>query len=127
MRGAASVPFALASRHASALRVSLPTSRIAVMPHASQILNSYSIGCGVAAALVLQVRVRVDQPGQHVLARRIDLGGVRVAARTAALRRSAERDRIERDDLRDHPALDDDVERSLAPACRCRRRSSRCE
>ena len=40
MRGAASVPFALASRHASAFLVSLPTSRTVVMPHASQIFNS---------------------------------------------------------------------------------------
>ena len=83
------------------------------MPQASQILNSYSIGCGDAGALVLQVRVRVDQSRQHVLAGRVDLGGARVAARAAA-RAAPERDRIERDELRDRAALDDDVERPFA-------------
>ncbi len=113
MRGAWSVPLALASRQASALRVSLPTSRIAVIPQASQILNSYSIGCARSAALVLHVRVGVDQPGQHVFAGRVDLGRVRVRPRTTIGAVAPQSDRVERDELGDRAALDDDVERSL--------------
>src|ERR1017187_8069274 len=47
MRGAASSPSALCWRISSARLVSLPTSRMVVMPQASQMLSSYSSGCGL--------------------------------------------------------------------------------
>ena len=83
------------------------------MPHASQIFSSYSIGCGDAAALVLQVRVRIDQSRQHILAGRVDLDRVRHRRGRAGRRRASERDGIERDELRDHSVLEHDVERSF--------------
>ena len=49
MRGAAMVPFSLASRQARAFLKSLPTSRTVVIPHDSQIFHSYAIGCGTPA------------------------------------------------------------------------------
>ena len=123
MRGAAISPSALCLRSSSARLVSLPTSRTVVMPHASQIFSSYSMRLRLAAALLLQVRVRVDEAGQHVLAGGVDHGvGLRRAARSAA----AERHRVERDHVGDHVVLDDDVLRARWPACRCRRPRSRC-
>src|SRR6185437_13244869 len=65
-----------------------------------------------AAAFVLQMCVRVDETGQHVLARRVNLDGAGVGARTPA-GAPARRHRIERHDLRDGVALDDDVERTF--------------
>ena len=67
MRGAAISPSADILRSSSARGVGLPTSRMVVMPQASQMLSSYSIGCALSGALFLQVRVVVDQAGQHVL------------------------------------------------------------
>jgi hypothetical protein len=65
---------------------------------------------GDAGALVLQVGVGVDQTGQDILARRVDLHRSRTGLRSPPIP-SAHRDRVERDDLGDRVAFDDDVER----------------
>ena len=79
MRGAAISPAALCLLNSSARRVSLPMSRIVVIPHASQILSSYSSGCG------------------------------RVGLHAGALAGTHERDRVERDHVGNRVVLDDDV------------------
>ena len=113
MRGAASVPFALASRHASALRVSLPTSRIGGDAAGEPDLQLVLDRLRGAAALVLQMRVRVDQARQHVLAGRVDLRrvGSGLDRRLAPLRPIATGSSaaISDDDI----VLDDDVKRAL--------------
>ena len=59
----------------------------------------------LAAALLLQVGVRVDQAGQDVLAGGVDHGvGLRRPARSAC-----GGDGVERDDVGDHIVLDDDI------------------
>src|SRR5439155_955341 len=67
MRGAAMTPRALESRHASAFFVSLPTSRIVVMPVASQILSSYSIGCDTPARSSCKCACASINPGSTYL------------------------------------------------------------
>src|SRR6185503_8292434 len=64
------------------------------------------------AALVLQVRVRVDQPGEHVLARRVDLHGPGLGLRPAIVT-TAERNGIRRDQIGDRVAVHDNVEWAL--------------
>ena len=98
MRGAAISPSADILRSASARGVGLPTSRMVVMPQASQMFSSYSMGCGFTGALLLQVRMIIDQTRQHVFAGSVDHGiGLQVGARTHLL---------------NDVVLDDDIERA---------------
>src|ERR1035437_8761209 len=148
MRGAASSPSALCRRISSARLVSLPTSRMVVMPQASQMLSSYSSGCGLpprspcrwacavissggtdlpvasitasaiappsprlrlAAALLLQVGVRVDQSGEDVFAGGVYYGIGLGAAPRGHAGTPGGGDGLQRDNVGDRVVLVDNV------------------
>src|ERR1039458_2876767 len=67
MRGAASSPSALCWRISSARLVSLPTSRMVVMPQASQMLSSYSSGCGLPPRSSCRCACALISPGRTYL------------------------------------------------------------
>src|ERR1017187_3685652 len=67
MRGAASSPSALCRRISSARLVSLPTSRMVVMPQASQMLSSYSSGCGLPPRSSCRWACALISPGRTYL------------------------------------------------------------
>src|ERR1039458_9430113 len=67
MRGAASSPSALCWRISSARLVSLPTSRMVVMPQASQMFSSYSSGCGLPPRAPLRWAGALISPGRTYL------------------------------------------------------------
>src|ERR1035441_9933499 len=67
MRGAASSPAALCRRISSARFVSLPTSRTVVMPQASQMLSSYSSGCGLPPRSSCRWPCALINPGRTYL------------------------------------------------------------
>src|ERR1035437_980279 len=67
MRGAASSPSALCWRISRARLVSLPTSRMVVMPQASYLLSSYSSGCGLPPRSSCRWACALISPGRTYL------------------------------------------------------------